>query len=278
MPASPTPGPSGNTVPLAFAEAGDGPPLLLLAGLGCDRDFWEAHLPRLARGFRVIVPDPRGSGESPAPAGPYTAAEMAGDALALLDRLGIEKAFVAGHSLGGMVAQEMALAAPARVRSLVLAATGARPHPRTLSCLGVAGTLWESGCVPETLVRTFLTWTASGQVLASPERVRLAVERQLRPRVPQPLAAWRAQAAAVGSFDVRARLGEIGCPALVVAGEEDVLLPLAISRELANGIRGSRFEAVPGAGHDGIAEDPARFCLTLEAFFGDALGPGYGPR
>ncbi len=265
---SPSPDHTGAPVALAHAEAGSGPPLLLLAGLGSDRDFWKAHLPLLARRYRVIVPDPRGSGESAAPAGPYSAAEMAGDALALLDRLGIAEASVAGHSLGGMVALEMALAAPGRVRALVLAATGARPHPLTLFCLEVAGTLWESGCAPETLVRTFLTWTASGAVLASPERVRSAVEEQLRPRVPQPLPAWRAQAAAVTTFDVRGRLPEIGCPALVIAGDEDCLLPVAVSRELAEGIPGARFEALPGAGHNGIAEDPAGFCRMLERFLG----------
>jgi 3-oxoadipate enol-lactonase len=267
MPGSRSPDRSPAAVPLAHVEEGDGPALLLLAGLGSDRDFWKAHLPILAGRFRVIVPDPRGSGESPAPDGPYSVAEMAGDALALLDRLGIEKAFVAGHSLGGMVALQMALSAPGRVRSLVLAATGARPHPLTLFCLDVAGKLWESGCAPDLLVRTFLTWTASGAVLASPEKVRRAVEEQLRPRVPQSLAAWRAQAAAVSTVDLGGRLREIGCPSLVVAGEEDSLLPVALSRELAEGIPGARFHEVAGAGHNFPAEDPSRFCETLQEFF-----------
>ena len=70
MPELPSPGSLGATVPLAHAEAGVGPPLLLLAGLGSDRDFWKAHVRILSRAFRVIVPDPRGSGDSPAPPGP----------------------------------------------------------------------------------------------------------------------------------------------------------------------------------------------------------------
>jgi pimeloyl-ACP methyl ester carboxylesterase len=111
VPDSPSLDQSGAPLALAFTEAGGGPPLLLLSGLGCDRDFWGAHVPLLAKKFRVIAPDGRGSGESPAPAGPYTAREMADDALGLLDRLGIGEASVAGHSLGGMVALEMALAA-----------------------------------------------------------------------------------------------------------------------------------------------------------------------
>lgn len=251
---------------LAFAEAGDGPPLLLLAGLGCDRDFWAGHLPLLAGRVRTIAPDNRGSGESAAPPGPYTAREMAGDALALLDELGVDRVDVVGHSLGGMIALEMALAAPARVRSLALAATAARAHPRTVTCLEVAAGLWEGGCAPELLVRTFLTWTTSGRCLADEEFVRQAVGRQLAPRVPQPLEAWKAQAAAVSGFDARGRLGGIRCPALVVAGDEDVLIPLAVARELAGGIEGARLAVSPGTGHNGVAEDAAGFCETLLGF------------
>lgn len=251
---------------LAFSRAGDGPPLLFLAGLGCDRDFWGPHVPLLSARASAITPDNRGSGESPAPPGPYTAREMADDALALLDELGVEGAHVAGHSLGGMVALEMALAAPSRVLSLVLAATAARPHPRTVSCLEVAAGLWEAGCAPEMLVRTFLTWTTSGRCLGDGEFVRRAVAAQLAPRAPQPLEAWKAQAAAVTGFDARGRLGALRCPTLVVAGEEDVLVPLASVRELASEIPGAVLEVDPGTGHNGAAEDPAGFCGRLLRF------------
>jgi pimeloyl-ACP methyl ester carboxylesterase len=170
----------GSPIRLAFAEAGDGPPLLLLAGLGCDRDFWAGHLPLLAGRVRAIAPDNRGSGESAAGPGPYSAREMAGDALALLDELGVDRVDVVGHSLGGMIALEMALAAPSRVRSLALAATAARAHPRTAACLEVAAGLWERGCAPELLVKTFLTWTTSGRCLADEEFVRRAVDGSSR--------------------------------------------------------------------------------------------------
>lgn len=254
---------------LAFSESGEGPTLLLLSGLGCDRTFWAGHRPLLSSRARVIAPDNRGSGESPAPAGPYAASEMAGDALALLDELGVESADVAGHSLGGMIALEMALAAPARVRSLVLLSACARCHPRTAFCIEVAATLWQQGCAPESLVRTFLTWTASASVLADPGLVECLVAAQLSPRVPQPLAAWQAQAAAVGRFDARSRLGEIRCPTLVLAGDEDVLVPPSAARELSAGIRGARLEVSPGAGHNAAAEDAPATCERLLRFLGE---------
>ena len=97
---------------IAWERHGAGPPLLLIHGLGYARWGWEPVVEPLARSFDVILFDNRGIGESDAPAGPYTAAQMAGDALQVLDEAGVERAHVLGTSLGGMVAQELALATP----------------------------------------------------------------------------------------------------------------------------------------------------------------------
>ena len=117
---------------IAWERHGAGPPLLLIQGLGYARWGWEPVVEPLARSFDVILFDNRGIGESDAPAGPYTAAQMAGDALQVLDEAGVERAHVLGTSLGGMVAQELALAHPERVDKLVLACTtpgGAESFP-----------------------------------------------------------------------------------------------------------------------------------------------------
>ena len=117
---------------IAWERHGAGPPLLLIHGLGYARWGWEPVVEPLARSFDVILFDNRGIGESDAPAGPYTAAQMAGDALQVLDEAGVERAHVLGTSLGGMVAQELALAHPERVDKLVLACTtpgGAESFP-----------------------------------------------------------------------------------------------------------------------------------------------------
>ena len=113
----------GHAMKIAWERHGAGPPLLLIHGLGYARWGWEPVVEPLARSFDVILFDNRGIGESDAPAGPYTAAQMAGDALQVLDEAGVERAHVVGTSLGGMVAQELALAHPERVDKLVLACT-----------------------------------------------------------------------------------------------------------------------------------------------------------
>lgn len=112
-------------VTLAYEVAGDGPSLLLVAGTGFAGGTWPPGLvDQLAEHFRVITFDHRGTGRSSASAGPYSTRQFAADALALLDRLGVDRSHVLGHSMGGRVAQWMALDAPGRVTSLVLAATG----------------------------------------------------------------------------------------------------------------------------------------------------------
>ena len=121
--AAPLGRPGGDAMKIAWERHGAGPPLLLIQGLGYARWGWEPVVEPLARSFDVILFDNRGIGESDAPAGPYTAAQMAGDALQVLDEAGVERAHVVGTSLGGMVAQELALAHPERVDKLVLACT-----------------------------------------------------------------------------------------------------------------------------------------------------------
>src|SRR5436309_3605557 len=110
-------------VKIRWEEQGSGPPLLLIMGLGYTLDMWYRQLPALAERRRVLVFDNRGVGESDVPDGPYTMAQMAGDALAVLDDARVDRCHVLGASLGGAVAQELVLSYPDRVRSLVLACT-----------------------------------------------------------------------------------------------------------------------------------------------------------
>ncbi len=112
-----------------YQETGNGEPLLLINGIGADSLKWDPLLPALAARFRVITSDNRGAGRSAAPPGPYTTRQMADDAAALLAHLGVARAHVVGSSMGGMIAQELALAYPERVDRLVLLATYARLRP-----------------------------------------------------------------------------------------------------------------------------------------------------
>ncbi|HEV8059449.1 MAG TPA: alpha/beta fold hydrolase [Gemmataceae bacterium] len=114
-----------NGMQLFYEASGSGEPLLLIGGLGCDHTIWGLVAPRLASTHLVVAFDNRCIGASSGPDGPFSARDLAEDAASLMDQLGLERAHVAGHSMGGMVAQELALAHPERVSSLLLLSTAA---------------------------------------------------------------------------------------------------------------------------------------------------------
>ena len=177
---------------IKWESSGDGPPLLLIQGLGYGRWGWEPIVPGLAARHRVIRFDNRGIGESDKPEGPYTAAQMAGDALQVLDEAGIERANVIGASLGGMIAQELAVTAPDRVDKLVLCCTtpggpDAVPMPDvTLRLFAEAPSL-----PPEVALRRFVE-NALGNDPPAELVDELFARRMANP--PDP-AGWQAQAA-----------------------------------------------------------------------------------
>ena len=229
---------------IAWEERGEGPPLLLIQGLGYGRSGWGPILPGLAERHRVVLFDNRGFGESDTPEGPYTAAEMAADALQVLDEAGIERAHVLGASLGGMIAQELVAAAPERVDRLVLCCTtpggpDAVPMPEvTILLFAEAATL-----PPEVALRRFIE-NALGED-PPPELVdELFALRQADP--PDP-AGWQAQAAAGMTF--QGVDTPITAPTLIVTGTADNVVDHRNADVLAARIPGSRVELLERAGH-----------------------------
>jgi pimeloyl-ACP methyl ester carboxylesterase len=236
---------------IAWEERGSGRPLLLIQGLGYARWSWDPIVPGLAEQYRVVFFDNRGIGESDKPAGPYTAREMAGDALQVLDEAGIERAHVLGASLGGMIAQELAVAAPERVDKLVLCCTTAGgaasvPMPAvTVQLFAEAGSL-----PPEVALRRFVeNALAPG---AQPELVEELYRRRLAN--PPDTVGWPAQAAAGMSF--AGVDGAIDAPTLLVTGTEDNVIDPRNTDVLAARLAGARVERLPGTGHLFFWEQP----------------------
>ena len=249
---------------IAWERHGQGPPLLLLHGLGYARWGWEPVVEPLARSFDVILFDNRGIGESDVPPGPYTAAEMAEDALQVLDEAGVERAHVVGTSLGGMIAQELALARPERVDRLVLACTtpgGARAYPLpegTLRLLAEAPSL-----PPEVALRRFV-WNALAP--GAPEEL---VERIYSHRVNgnvQTPEGWQAQAAAGTTFDASERVQRIAAPTLVLHGLDDAVVDPRNANVLGALIPNVRVELFAAAGHLFFWEQPERFVEVVREF------------
>ena len=257
------------SIHIAWERHGSGPPLLLIQGLGYARWGWEPVLPGLADRFDVILFDNRGIGESDAPPGPYTAAEMASDAIQVLDEAGVERAHVVGTSLGGMVAQEFALTYSDRLDRLVLACTtpgGRRAFAMpqaTVTLLATVGTL-----EPAVALRRFVENALAPTTVAKrPEVVERILEHRLA--TAQDPAAWAAQAAAGATFDAYDRLSGLTARTLVVTGTDDVVVDPRNSdllcRLLPNGDRAE----FPSCGHLFFWERPAVFVRGLTSFLED---------
>jgi pimeloyl-ACP methyl ester carboxylesterase len=246
---------------IAWEERGTGPALLLIQGLGYARWSWEPIVPGLAERFRVLFFDNRGIGESDVPPGPYSAREMADDALQVLDEAGADRAHVLGASLGGMIAQELAAAHPERVDKLVLCcttvgSTAGVPMPAaTVQLFAEAPTL-----DPGVALRRFV------ENALGPSPAEDLVDAILRRRLenPQDPAGWQAQAAAgLGFAGVD---GAIDRPTLLVTGTEDNVVDPRNTDLLAERIPGARVERLEGAGHLFFWERPDAFVRIVTEF------------
>jgi pimeloyl-ACP methyl ester carboxylesterase len=229
----------------------DPEPILLIMGLGGSSHMWWRLLPHLAARHRAIVFDNRGTGDSDGAGGRLTMAELVADALAVLDAAGEERAHVIGVSMGGMVAQHLALDHRDRVRSLVLGCTTAggnrEPSPgagRLLATAALRPLLGPRRTFPLVAPALYAERTRRER----PERI----AEDLRRRVEHAAPAWTtyAQLGAVAGHDTRARLPELaGLETLVLHGAEDALVPAARGRELASRIPGARLVLLPSCGH-----------------------------
>jgi len=249
---------------------GEGEPLLLISGLGTDLSAWIFQVRDFSAEYRTIVFDNRDAGRTDISPGPYTVRTLARDVAALMDALGIERAHVLGLSMGGYIAQELALERPERIGSLILANTAARLDSRGQLIVDTWSRMVSAGIDRELFVRARLPWIFTGGVLNEPGKVDAVLRATLSNPYVQSPEGYRRQVEAVRGFDVIGRLGEISAPALVVAGWEDLLVPVRFSQELAAGIPGAELVVLEG-GHALFAEFHEAFDrAVLEFLRGDA--------
>ena len=224
---------------------GEGPPLILLEGLGGDIPGWRRNVPVLSGELMVIAYDLRGNGDSDDPPGPCTMGTFVDDTVALLDSLGIDRAHVYGQSFGGMVAQEMALTARDHVRTLILAATHTGPasavHVRDAKV--PKGEPWRSLYSP-------------GFPDAHPEHV--AEDLRIGAAQPKHPVGGRRQWEAMQGFDSYDRLPSLDVPTLVLHGTEDLVVAPENAEILARRIPGAELVWLEGAGHLYHSEQAAR--------------------
>jgi pimeloyl-ACP methyl ester carboxylesterase len=257
------------SVALAYDVRGRGSPLVLIQGLGVGRWGWEPVADRLARRVQVITIDNRGIGASDAPPGPYSIGEMVDDVIAVLDDAGVRRASVVGTSLGGMVAQELALAHPDRVDKLVLVSTipgGRLTSPMPLETARLL--TWAPFMASEAKLRGFVENALGPETLRRRSEI---VERLMAQKLahPQSERAWQAQATAGVLFNPRGRQRRIIQPTLILQGTADQVVNPDNADLLAALIPDTRLELFEGAGHLLYWDEPERFARVVTGFLTD---------
>ncbi len=258
-----------NNIDLFYDTAGDGPPLLLIAGFGSDSQSWAPVIPLLSAHHRLIMPDNRAAGRTEPPDAETSVEQMAADCVALLDTLGLDQIDVLGHSMGGMIAMYLAAEWPQRVDRLILSATQPVRSHRTDSLLDTLVALHEAGVDDELWFKTLFHWLMSPPFFDDPaaleEAIRLARTYPHR----QNSAEMRRQANAIARFDFGDRASTIQAPALAILGSRDLLLPPADSAAALKAISGIRITEIADAAHSVHWNNPQAFAGEVLSFLKD---------
>ena len=247
-------------------DRGDGPPVLLIAGLGDPAEAWTFQQEGLSSRYRTIAFDNRGVGRSPLPDTPLTVAGMADDAATILDELGIERADIVGFSGGSVTAQELAIRHPERVTSLVLMGTFGKGDRYFNAMVRMVTWMMDVAPDPHAFLEAFYLWIYTVGAHESGFVDQLIEEALAFPH-PQSPESMHQQLDAWGNHTTLERLGLVEVPTLVIAGGRDLICPPHLGKAVADAIPGAQFEVWPEAAHQPFQEEPERFNARLEAFW-----------
>lgn len=247
-----------NGVTLNYELTGEGPEtIVLINGLADAIESWGFQVPDFVdAGYRVLTIDNRGIGKSEAPAGPYTSRMLADDAKAVVDQLGITGFHLMGVSMGGMISQEYALAYPDDLKSATFACTYAAPGPFCSRMFAMWGDMAPQLGVPF-VMRDVTLWAFTVPFFTEREDELKEFEEGMA-ALPMSVEAYLSQLNVIQTHDTRDRIGSLTVPCMVLAGEEDILIPTRLSKELHDLIPGAQWRTVPG-GHACLWETPGPF-------------------
>jgi pimeloyl-ACP methyl ester carboxylesterase len=245
-------------------EQGSGAPLLLITGLGWSSSAWHRSRPILSQRYRTIDVDNRGAGQSEAPPGPYSIVQMAADAVAVLNAARVNTAHVFGFAMGGMIAQELALQYPKKVRSLILGATSAggqdavRPDPEVLKVLTSRDSDRDQFAAA---LNPFIYDRATSLQ-------RIQQDGDMRRKWFPSAEPYFAQLHAVTDWEALSRIVQIKVPTLVLHGENDRMFPVENAKLIAARIPGAKLVVLPHAGHVFTTDQPDAAHAAILEFLG----------
>jgi 3-oxoadipate enol-lactonase len=257
-----------NGLELNYADVGRGEPVVFLNGLAGDHLYWSGQVRAFAGRFRCLALDNRDAGQSDYAPAAYAIADLADDVAALLAALGLPPAHVVGLSLGGMIAQELALRHPERVRGLFLAGTLARADDWFRATLATYGHIRRQVADTPAFFEALLPWLVSHRFFEAATKVEWLRALLRTGPYPQRIDGFFRQFAAMERHDALERLPRVACPVLVAVGEDDLIVPPRYSREIAARLPQARLELLGGVGHAPPIEDPRTFNRLLAAFLG----------
>ncbi|MCI0691797.1 alpha/beta hydrolase [candidate division KSB1 bacterium] len=250
-----------NGLNMYYKLAGEGEPVVFIAGLASDHLEWlPAHVPTFtAAGYRCVLFDNRDAGQTDeSPIAAYTIKQLADDAAGLLKQLGIKQAHIVGESMGGMIAQELAIKYPELVRSPTLVCSWARSEPFHKALSESWKNLRRKFSLEESF-QTFGLWFFSSRFYENPEAEQTFLAEVRANPYPQSVAAFERQWDAILTQNTLDRLSRITAPSHVIAGDRDMLVPLRLSRIMAEKIPGAKLTVLPESSHVLAFENPAAF-------------------
>jgi aminoacrylate hydrolase len=254
---------------LRYEVAGEGPPLLLVSGLGGTLDFWAPMVPALSVRHRVVLHDHRGTGQSEKTVGAYSVEGMARDVIDLMDHLGIARADLVGHSTGGAIGQVMGIDHPDRLGRLVISQSWASADDYFRLLFETRLKAFEIGGAGFYAALTHLFGYPPAFLARSKALVDAAIRNAGMAGDPPQILPARIRA--LLAFDRRADLSRITSPTLVIGVRDDLITPFAASEELAAAIPGARLLAFDTGGHFFPRVEPERFVAAVTGFWD---GPG----
>jgi pimeloyl-ACP methyl ester carboxylesterase len=259
-----------NGVDLYYEIHGKGMPLLLVAGLASDSQSWQPIIEELSRHCLVIAPDNRGAGRTRPQETGISIRQIADDCMALAGYLGLSSVNLLGHSMGGFVAQDLAIRHPDSIDKLILAGTSASNSKRNDSLFFDWASCLESGMDAELWFRTIFYWLFSERFFENEAAVNDAVRYAIEYPYPQSTIAFRKQVEVIADFDCTERLSGVTVKTLVISGKEDLLFPPEACARLARAIPGAAFSVIENAAHSIHMEQPRAFTDCVLKFFSNA--------